>query len=337
MAHACRKLGSISRSCNAAIASRVRSCQRPHCSQRRRIPTTAISTPRCPATSAGAAPMCAFARPSRKQLHPHVLDSRSRERTWTMAVRLGSEPALSRRDMLRVGAAAGGGLLLGFYTPFADAAASAANAAPATGRSFAPDAFIRIDRAGKITLVMPQVEMGQGVYTSLSMILAEELDAAFPMVEVEAAPPSDALYGNPVFGIQATGNSNSVRAFWKKLRLAGAGARAILIEAAASQWKVAPESCAAADGEVIHAPTGQRLAYGALADAAAKLAPPANPPLKDPKNFKLIGKPVKRLDTPDKVDGKALYGIDMLPPGVKFAAIAASPVFGGKVGRVDDT
>lgn len=254
-----------------------------------------------------------------------------------MAMRLGSEPALSRRDMLRVGAAAGGGLLLGFYTPFADAAASAANAAPATGRSFAPDAFIRIDRAGKITLVMPQVEMGQGVYTSLSMILAEELDAAFHMVQVEAAPPSDALYGNPVFGIQATGNSNSVRAFWKKLRQAGAGARAILIEAAASQWNVAPASCTAADGEVVHLPTGRKLAYGALADAAAEFPPPTSPPLKDPKNFKLIGKPLKRLDTPDKVNGKALYGIDMLPAGVKFAAIAASPVFGGKVGRVDDT
>jgi len=204
-----------------------------------------------------------------------------------MTVQSFSVSALSRRDMLRVSAAAGGGMLLGFYSPFADAASVETSAVAAP---FAPDAFIRIDRTGKVTLVMPQVEMGQGVYTSLSMILAEELDAAFPMVEVEAAPPSDALYGNPVFGIQATGNSNSVRAFWKKLRQAGAAARAVLIEAAASQWKVAPESCAAADGEVIHAPTGQRLAYGALADAAAKLAPPANPPLKDPKNFKLFGK-----------------------------------------------
>ncbi|HEX4859806.1 MAG TPA: molybdopterin cofactor-binding domain-containing protein, partial [Rhizomicrobium sp.] len=239
--------------------------------------------------------------------------------------------------MLRMSAAAGGGMLLGFTTPFADAAAVRSSTAAASGKPFAPDAFIRIDRAGKVTLVMPQVEMGQGVYTSLSMILAEELDAAFAMVQVEAAPPSDALYGNPMFGIQATGNSNSVRAFWKKLRLAGAAARAVLIEAAASQWKVAPASCTAADSEVIHTPTGRKLAYGALADAAANLTPPANPPLKDPKDFKLIGKPLKRLDTPDKVNGKALYGIDMLPPGVKFAAIAASPVFGGKVGHVDDT
>lgn len=247
------------------------------------------------------------------------------------------EPGLSRRDVLRASAAAGGGMLLGFYSPFAVAAALDAGASATGGYPFAPDAFIRIDRTGKVTLVMPQVEMGQGVYTSLSMILAEELDAAFDMVAVEAAPPSDALYGNPVFGIQATGNSNSVRAFWKKLRQAGAAARAILIEAAASQWGVAPSSCTAADGNVIHAPTARKLAYGALADAAAKLTPPTNPPLKDPKNFKLIGKPLKRLDTPDKVNGQALYGIDMLPAGVKFAAIAASPVFGGKVGHVDDS
>jgi isoquinoline 1-oxidoreductase beta subunit len=240
--------------------------------------------------------------------------------------------------LLRTGAAAGGGLLLGFQVPFAEARVpnAASGAAPDVG-PFAPDAFIRIDRAGKVTLIMPQVEMGQGVYTALSMILAEELDAAFDSVAVEAAPPSDALYGNPMFGIQATGNSNSVRAFWKKLRQAGAGARAVLVQAAASQWKVDPATCTSADGEVMHAPSGRKLAYGALADAAAKLTPPANPSLKNPKDFKLIGKSLKRLDTPDKVNGKALYGIDMMPAGVKFATIAASPVFGGKVGHVDDT
>jgi isoquinoline 1-oxidoreductase beta subunit len=245
---------------------------------------------------------------------------------------------LSRRAMLRVGAAAGGGLLLAFHSPFARALGANAN----VGRQFAsepfsPNAFIRIDRAGKTTLVIPQAEMGQGVYTSLSMILAEELDAAFETVAVEAAPPSDALYGNPIFGIQATGNSNSVRAFWNKLRAAGAGARAILIAAAAARWKVLPTSCTAENSLVIHAPTGRKLSYGALADAAAKLTPPANPPLKDPKDFKLIGKPLKRLDTPNKVNGKALYGIDMLPAGVKFATLAACPVFGGKVGHVDDS
>jgi isoquinoline 1-oxidoreductase beta subunit len=184
---------------------------------------------------------------------------------------------------------------------------------------------------------MPQVEMGQGVYTSLAMIIAEELDAAFDHVTVEAAPPSDAMYGNPVFGIQATGNSNSIRAFWTKLRTAGAAARAMLVQAAAAQWNVDPASCTADNSEVIHGSSGRRLGYGALADAAAKLKPPAKPPLKDPKDFKLIGKPLKRLDTPDKVNGKALYGIDMMPQGVKFATLAACPVFGGKVAHVDDS
>ena len=255
-----------------------------------------------------------------------------------MTIHTVSGPAkpLSRRTVLRAGAAAGGGLLLGFYAPFADAAVVNTNGAPPVTGPFAPDAFIRIDRAGKVTLIMPQVEMGQGVYTSISMILAEELDAAFSAVTVEAAPPSDALYANPIFGIQATGNSNSIRAFWKNLRQAGAGARAILVQAAAAQWKVDAASCTASNGEVIHAPSGRKLAYGSLADAAAKLTPPANAPLKNPKDFKLIGKPLKRLDTPDKVNGKALYGIDMMPPGVKFATVAASPVFGGTVRHVDD-
>ena len=246
--------------------------------------------------------------------------------------------ALSRRTMLWASAAAGGGLLLGFSLSFTQAlAANAGEGTTADAGPFAPDAFIRIDRAGKITLVMPQVEMGQGVYTSLSMIIAEELDAAFDHVTVEAAPPSDALYGNPVFGIQATGNSNSIRAFWTKLRTAGAAARAILVQAAAAQWKVDPASCTTDNSEVIHGPSGRRLGYGALADAAAKLKPPAKPPLKDPREFKLIGKPLKRLDTPDKVNGKALYGIDMMPQGVKFATLAACPVFGGKVAHVDDS
>ncbi len=245
---------------------------------------------------------------------------------------------LSRRTLLHAGAAVGGGLLLGFYTPAADAALSNTTAGmPPDVGPFAPNAFIRIGQDGKVTLVMPQVEMGQGVYTSLSMILAEELDAAFDSVSVEAAPPSDALYGNPIFGIQATGNSNSVRAFWMKLRQMGAGARAILVQAAATQWKVDPASCTTSNGEVFHAATGRKLTYGALADMAAKLTPPVKPVLKNPNDFKLIGKPLKRLDTPDKVNGKALYGIDMLPAGVKFAAIAASPVFGGKVGHVDDS
>jgi isoquinoline 1-oxidoreductase beta subunit len=206
-----------------------------------------------------------------------------------------------------------------------------------TSDQFAPNAFISIDHSGKTTLVMPQVEMGQGVYTAIAMILAEALDADFSKVVLEHAPPSDKLYGNPLFGIQATGNSNSIRAFWKVLRTAGAAARAMLIQAAAQQWQVDPASCSAANSIVSHAASGRTIGYGDLADAASALPVPQNPPLKDPKDFTLIGKPLKRLDTPNKTDGKVIYGIDAMLPGMKFATLAQCPVFGGKVAHVDDS
>src|SRR6202035_3113363 len=174
---------------------------------------------------------------------------------------------------------------------------------------------------------MPQVEMGQGVYTSISMILAEELDADFSRVALEHAPPSDKLYGNPMFGIQATGNSNSIRSFWKPLRVAGASARAMLVTAAATQWQVDPASCSASNGKVTHGASGRVAAYGDLVDAASNVPVLQNPPLKDPKDFALIGKPVKRLDTPNKTDGKVVYGIDALLPGMKFATLAQCPAF----------
>jgi isoquinoline 1-oxidoreductase beta subunit len=206
-----------------------------------------------------------------------------------------------------------------------------------TDGKFAPNAFIRIDNAGKTTLVMPQVEMGQGVYTAVAMILAEELDADFAQLTLEHAPPNDKLYGNPTFGLQVTGNSNSIRAFWKPLREAGAGARAMLVQAAAREWQVEPASCTTASGEVTHNDSGRKLAYGALALAASSQTPPKDVALKDPNNFTLIGKPLKRFDTPDKVNGKAVYGIDAMLPDMKFATLAACPVFGGKVGKVDDS
>jgi isoquinoline 1-oxidoreductase beta subunit len=240
----------------------------------------------------------------------------------------------SRRAFIKGGIA--GGFLLAFHMPVYGI--NEPNQPPDdTAGKFAPNAFIRIDKTGKTILVMPQVEMGQGVYTAIAMILAEELDADFSQVALEHAPPSDKLYGNPVFGIQVTGNSNSIRAFWKPLRSAGAAARAMLVQAAAKQWKVDPSSCTAANGKVTHAASNRTLTYGALADAAAKETAPKDPPLKDPKNFTLIGKPQKRLDTPGKVDGSVVYGIDAMLPGMKFATIAASPVFGGKVSKVDDS
>ena len=180
--------------------------------------------------------------------------------------------AMSRRTILKAGAVLGGGFLLGFNMPSSEAASTGARTGNAT---FAPNAFIRIDRDGKVTLIMPQAEMGQGVYTSHAMILAEELDAAFDQVTVEASPPSDALYGNPVFHLQATGNSNSIRAFWLPLRKAGAGARAMLVAAAAATWRVDAATCRTENSEVIHDPSGRRLGYGALAAQAAAITPPA--------------------------------------------------------------
>jgi len=244
----------------------------------------------------------------------------------------------TRRAVLKAGAAAGGAVLLGFYLPVGQGAAreTKAGGAGASAKRFEPNAFIRIDKQDVVTLIMPQVEMGQGIYTSVAMILAEELDAPFERVVLEAAPPNDKLYGNPVFGIQVTGNSNSVRAFWMPLRKAGAGARAMLVQAAAKAWNTDAAGCRTERGEVIHDASGKRLGYGALVDQASAIAPPKDPPLKAVGAFKLIGQSLKRLDTPDKVNGKVQYGIDVMPAGVKFATLAACPEFGGRVDRVDD-
>src|ERR1700731_1246949 len=199
-----------------------------------------------------------------------------------VAEKISSE--VSRRVLLSGGLA--GGFLLAFHLPVRALAANEPVQPPdVTEGNFAPNAFIRIDSAGKTTLVMPQVEMGQGVYTAVAMILAEELDADFAQVTLEHAPPNDKLYGNPTFGLQVTGNSNSIRAFWKPLRNAGASARAMLIQAAAREWQVEPASCTTSNGRVVHADSGRKLSYGALADAAGKQTPPKDVPLKDPKNF----------------------------------------------------
>ena len=241
---------------------------------------------------------------------------------------------LSRRSLLTGGLATG--FLLGFHLPLRAAANEPVQPRDTTAGKFAPNAFIRIDETGRTVLMMPQVEMGQGTYTSISAVLAEELDADWSKVEVQHAPPNDKLYGNPTFGLQVTGNSNSIRAWWLPLRKAGATARAMLVQAAAAQWGVEPASCTASKGEVAHDASGRKLPYGALALAAQGQTPPNDVALKDPKDFVIIGQPLKRLDTPDKVNGRAVYGIDAILPGMKFATVAACPVFGGKVGKVDD-
>ena len=239
---------------------------------------------------------------------------------------------LSRRSFLQAGAAAGGGLLLSLSLPLPNRDAEGAAA-----DGFTPNAFIRIGSDGQVVLTMPYVEMGQGTYTSIPMLIAEELEVDLKQVQVEHAPPNEKLYGNPLLGgIQVTGNSNAVRAAWQPLRQAGATGRTMLVSAAAKHWNVDPASCRAQSGEVLHAATGRTMKYGALAAEAARLPVPDKMALKRPQDFKLIGTPAKRLDTPAKVNGTAVYGIDVRPPGVKIATLAQSPVFGGRVKSVDD-
>src|SRR5712664_4543996 len=200
---------------------------------------------------------------------------------------------VSRRQFLTAGAAAGGGLLLGWYFDAVPGPlAAVAKAAPSS--VFAPNAFIRIGRDGRVTIIVAQVEMGQGTYTSMPMLLAEELEVGLDQVQIEHAPPDDKLYGLPGFGFQFTGASTSVRLLYEPLRRAGAAARSMLVAAAAQTWNVDAASCRARKGVVTHTPTGRRLAYGALADRAAKLPVPAKITLKDPKDFTLIGRPAKR-------------------------------------------
>ncbi|MCP2132742.1 xanthine dehydrogenase family protein molybdopterin-binding subunit [Bradyrhizobium ottawaense] len=248
------------------------------------------------------------------------------------------ESAMSRRTFFQ-----GTGLLLGFAMtgartePVFAARASQVTENEVTG-TFAPNGFIRIDPTGVVTLIIPMIEMGQGVYTSLSMLLAEELEVKLDQIQVQHAPPNDALYVNSIIGIQNTGGSASVRAFWTPLRQAGAVGRSLLIAAAAKRWNVDPATCRAKDGVVFDAPGSKDLSYGELATAAAKLTvpPAAKVKLKDPNEFTLIGTRAKRLDSAIKVDGRALYGIDARLPGMRVAAVAIAPVLGGKAKSLDE-
>jgi isoquinoline 1-oxidoreductase beta subunit len=243
-----------------------------------------------------------------------------------------SANVLSRRNFLRAGAAAGGGLMLSLHLSFGNGEAEAVNA-----NDFMPNAFIRIGTDEQIVLTMPYVEMGQGTYTSIPMLIAEELEVDLKQVRLEHAPPNEKLYANPLLGVQATGNSNAIRGAWQPLREAGAVARTMLVAAAAKRWNVDPASCRAQSGEVLHPPTGRRTRYGELAAEVARVPVPGNVALKRPQDFKLIGTPAKRLDTPAKINGTAVYGIDARPTGVKIATLAQSPVFGGRVMSVNDT
>ncbi len=234
---------------------------------------------------------------------------------------------ISRRHFLQTS----GALWLAFHVPSATSAS--------TDKGFAPNAYLRIDPSGQVTVIVAYVEMGQGTYTSIPMLLAEELEIPLSSVRVEHAPPDERLYGNPFLGgIQATGNSNAIRGSWEPMRRAGAAARTMLVQAAARRWNVDPASCRAENGAVLHRASGRRLKYGALAGAAAKLPMPApeSVRLKRREDFKLIGTPAKRLDLSGKVNGAAIYGIDASVPGMKVATLAITPVFGGKLRKLDD-
>ncbi len=235
---------------------------------------------------------------------------------------------LSRRSFLKMGAAAGGGLLIELSLP--GARALAADAGP-----FAPNAFIRIGRDGTVTLVMHKVEMGQGTYTAIPQLIAEELEVPLDAVTLEHAPP-DPKYAEPLIGAQITGGSTSIRGAWKPMREAGATARVLLVQAAAKKWNTDAAKLVARDGAVIDATGGRRAPYGELVDIAATLPLPTGVALKDPKDFRLVGRPVRRIDAAGKVNGRARFGIDTVLPGMKVATVAASPVFGGTLAGVDE-
>lgn len=202
---------------------------------------------------------------------------------------------------------------------------------------FAPDAFIRISHDNQVTLIIPNVEMGQGIYTGEAMLIAEELEVGLDQVKIEPAPPNEALYKQPLLQFQGTGGSTSIRGAWEPLRKTGAAARTMLIEAAAAQWGVPPAECRAERAMVFHTPTGRSIPYGQVVDAAGRQPKPQQVALKPPSQFKLIGRQLQRVDTPAKVNGAAVFGIDVMVPGMKFATSASCPVLGGKLAGVDDS
>jgi len=235
----------------------------------------------------------------------------------------------SRRAFLKTGAAAGGGLLLGLYVPSL-ATAKAKSKAPSIA-PFAPNIWLKVGADDSVTIIQNQLEMGQGVMTAMPMLVAEELDADWKKIRLEWAP-ADPAFGNPQMrGAQITAGSQSTRGYWKPLREAGAAARAMLVAAAAQTWGVPEGSCATEKGEVIHNASGRRLRYGALVEKASTLPVPKQVPLKSPKDFRLLGQPLARLDLREKVNGSAVFGLDIKRPNMLVARVLRCPIFGGKV------
>jgi isoquinoline 1-oxidoreductase subunit beta len=228
---------------------------------------------------------------------------------------------LSRREFVAAGVAAGAGLVVGFYLPHGERKSR---------ESFSPNAYLRITPDNKITIIVARSEMGQGIRTALPMILAEELEADWKQIEIEQAGAST-LYGD-----QTTGGSASVKSTWDPMRKAGAAAREMLISAAALNWSVARSTCAAQQGSVLHSASNRRASYGELVAKAATLPIPTDVTLKQAKDYKIVGQRLPRVDTPSKVKGEAVFGIDFRLPGMKFAVLSRCPTIGGKLTGFDD-
>lgn len=233
---------------------------------------------------------------------------------------------MNRREFIRISTGAGAGLVLA--VSFLDCGRPGS---PGQGdpEVFAPNAWLKISKDGTVTITVAKSEMGQGVRTALPMIVAEELDADWSKVKIEQAV-ADGRYGG-----MGTGGSTSVRTSWDRLRKAGAAARQMLLQAAAARWGVPADECRTESGAVFHTPSNRTLPYGELIEEASRLPIPENPPLKDPKEFRIIGRRVPRTDSPEKVDGSAIFGLDVSVPGMLHAVVARSPVFGGSVAGFD--
>ena len=228
---------------------------------------------------------------------------------------------IKRRKFIKVVGLSGGGLFLASYVPVQSLFAQQ----DGDPKIFAPGVFLRIDSNGVVTIIVHRSEMGQGIKTALPMLVAEELEVDWNKIVIEQAD-ADKKYGS-----QTTGGSTSIRRSWEPLRKAGATARVMLITAAANSWNVSPEDCYAEKGFVINKLNNKKLSYGELVEEASKLPIPTDVKLKDPKEYKIIGKRVHRVDTPDKIYGKAIFGIDVVIPGMYYAAVSRCPAFGGSV------
>jgi len=242
---------------------------------------------------------------------------------------------LTRREFLKTAALSTAGLVVAFYVPLRGRFAHAAEAPPTGPAKLAPaNAFLRIAPDDTITVLLAHSEMGQGIWTSLPMLIAEELDADWSKFRVEHAPAAPA-YAHTAWGIQATGGSSTTPSEFDRYRQVGAAARTLLVQAAAQRLGVAPADCRTENGTVVAG--GKRLRYGELAEEAARLPMPATVTLKDPKDWQVIGRPTRRLDTPEKLDGRAVFGLDVRFDGLLTAVVERSPVFGGKVKSFDAT